>query len=116
MESGVQLYKADLHKGVKELWNSDWMDSCKIKFKDDHSTNAKSMDENRGLKTSNRPAYDAIKDHTLYNCYFTTFENGEKVPISFTVNASEGYIAFTSYSRNFGDYDYVVEEILKYNI
>lgn len=38
IEANLQLYKADLHKGVKHLWESDWMDSCKIKYKDENST------------------------------------------------------------------------------
>lgn len=115
ISSRVRIHRADLHKGIKTLWENDWMDSCKIKYKDADSTNAKNMNENKGIKASNPTSYDEIKDHTLYNCYFTTSENDGKLPVSFTADASEGYIAFTSYSKNFGDYDYVVEEILKHN-
>ena len=111
----VKLEKADLHKGVKDLWDSDWMDSVKLKYNDSLSSNSKNMNENKGIRKHNREEYDKIKDLLLGKCYFVTEESEDIKPVGFTVDCSEGFIAFTSYSRNLGDYDYVVKKILQHN-
>lgn len=111
----ISLVKADLHKGVKDLWESGWMYSIKINFKDSKSSNTKNMNDNKGVRVHSPEDYDKIKDLLLGKCYFVIEESEGKKLLGFTVDCSEGFIAFTSYSRNLGDYNYVVKEILKHN-
>ena len=115
LEASLKITSADLHKGMKTLWEKDFMDSPRVKYKTEHSMDSKSMDERRGLRKHNLPEYERIKDSKFFNSLFETIETEDYPPIVFTVDPNKGFISFGRYTERLGDSDYVVHEILKHN-
>lgn len=116
IDAGFQFTTADLHKGIKHLWHSDFIDSSTANYKTDKSTDTKRMDDNRGIKKYNNEAYEEhIRHAKLHNCLFATVvKEGEK-PIVFSADSGKGIISFNTYSETAEDSDNVVKEILKHN-
>jgi hypothetical protein len=115
LEAKLKITSADLHKGMKTLWEKDFMDSARVKYKTEHSVDSKSMDEKKGLRKHNLPEYERIKDSKFFNSLFETIETEDYPPIVFTVDPNKGFISFGRYTERLGDSDYVVHEILKHN-
>jgi len=46
----AQAGRSDLHKGVKSLWEDEFMDSPRIKFKKPMSVASEAMDEELGIR------------------------------------------------------------------
>lgn len=112
---GGRLTPADLHKGVKELWEADFMDSSRTRYKKSISTASEAMDEERGIKEHNPELYAALVESPLLNTMFRVAPREGFSVTAFSVDPSEGAVTFPRYSDNPGDTDYVVNEILRHN-
>jgi hypothetical protein len=106
--------RADLHKGIKELWQEGFMDSSSAKLKKALSMASETMDEERGIREHNPELYAEIQESTLLSALFAIAEE-EKYGVSvFSAQPSIGYLAFPRYSEK-GGTDHVITEILNKN-
>jgi hypothetical protein len=108
------LIATDLHKGVKKLWDTDFMDATRTQYKKSLSTASEIMDEERGIKKFNPDLYAVLKKSLLFKTLFQV-SSRELSVTAFSVDPSNGDIGFPRYSDNKGDTDYVVDEILRHN-
>ena len=112
--ASIVQQRADLHKGIKKLWEDGFMDSPRTKYKKAISSAWEATDEERGIREHNPELFDELQNAMLLNTLFVIpDEKGSSVG-AFSVDPSNGYVAFTSYS-NKGDTDFVIHEILKQN-
>ncbi len=115
IEKSIKIEPADLHQGIKTLWDNDVIDSPRAKFKKTYSTSDEAMDENRYIKEHDPELYEIVKDLPLFNTLFHVLpDNGINVDV-FSVDPSRGIINFPRYSENVGDTDHLVREILRQN-
>lgn len=110
-----RLESADLHKGVKKLWEDDFMDSIRAKYRKDVSTASELMDEDRGIKEHYPDLYATLTDSLLLDTVFLVTPREDFSVTAFIVDPSKGSISFPRFSENKGDTDYVVDEILRHN-
>jgi hypothetical protein len=107
--------RADLHKGIKTLWDENFMDSFRTKFKKPKSTATEAMDEELGIKEHNPTLYEELQTSTLFRTVFQVGTNSECCVEEFQVDPSGGYIAFPRYTEGSGDADHVVHAIVAKN-
>ena len=107
---------SDLHKGVKALWESDFFDAFRVRFKKPHSTTTENMDEEMGIKQHSPQLYQLISDAELFRTHFKVIpRDGVKQCVATVITeSSKGHLCFTSYSEA-GDEDtgFVVDEIIR---
>lgn len=106
--------RADLHKGVKQLWEDGFMDSSSAKVKKALSMASETMDEELGIKEHNPELYETIQGSTLLNALFAIADEKKCGAGVFSVQPSNGYLAFPRYSEK-GGTDFVISEILRNN-
>ncbi len=107
--------RADLHRGVKTLWEENFMDSHRTNFKKPKSTAMEAMDQELGIKEHNPTLYEELQSATLFTTLFQVSPGSDCCVDEFHVDPSGGYIAFPRYTEGAGDADYVVQELLKKN-
>jgi hypothetical protein len=105
---------ADLHKGVKKLWDDGFMDASRAKYKKPTSTAWEAMDQARGIKAHNPALYRSLQTAVLHDLFFRVLDRGTTVS-AVLANPSEGYLAFPRYTDKKGDTDLVISEILRCN-
>ena len=114
--SGIQtaaLSPADLNKGVKKLWEDNYLESTRSDFKKQFSTSSERMDEEKGIKEHYPELYAIMQEAPLYTTIFEV--NDEKNTVdSFSADPSHGIIGFTSYSAK-GDTDAIIDRIISNN-
>lgn len=113
---GAGFTRADLHKGIKALWEAGFMDSCRTRYKKPLSTASEAMDEERGIREFNPELYEQLQNATLFATLFQVHPEEKCDVDQFQVDPSQGYIAFPRYTEGAGDSDEVVDRILKSNI
>jgi len=111
---GFAPQRADLHKGVKQLWEDGFMDSSYAKLKKALSMASETMDEERGIKEHNPELYETILESTLLNAIFAIADEKKCGASVFSVQPSNGYLHFPRYSEK-GGTDFVIGEILRNN-
>jgi hypothetical protein len=111
----LQPKVVDLHKGIKKLWDTDFIDSSRARFKKPYSTTLEAMDEKRGIKEYSPDLYELVADSPLFNTLFQVIDQGDISVSTFSVDPMKGFITFNRYSDRKGDTDYVVRKILKHN-
>ena len=112
------LTPLDIHKGVKALWENDFFDAYRVKFKKPHSTTTEIMDEERGIKHHNPQLYKVMRGAELFETVFEVRPRDgveQCVPV-LHIEPSKGRIAFDRYSKE-GEEDtrFVVNEIIRFN-
>ena len=107
--------RADLHLGVKTLWDEDFMDSFRTKFKKPKSTASEHMDSELGIKKNNPELYEELKSSVLFATNFQIDPGSETCVEDFAVDPSAGFISFTRYTEGAGDADEVVHKLLEKN-
>jgi hypothetical protein len=108
--------RADLQKGVKTLWQENFMDSFQAKFKKPKSVATEEMDEELGIKENNPELYAQLQVSTLFTTLFQVSAESKCSVEVFQVDPSVGYIAFPRYTEGAGDSDGLVYKILENNI
>lgn len=112
--SGLTGGITDVHKGIKKLWQEAAIDSPRAKFKKPKSMASEAMDEELGIREHNPELYEVLAESVLLNALFTVSDE-EKMGVShFSLNFTEGYLAFPSYSAE-GGTDNVIAAILERN-
>ena len=113
--SALSLKPADLHKGIKKLWDEGFMDSPRTKYKKTKSLASETMDEELGIREHNPDLYAVLVDTPLYNTLFAIAADKETSVSVFSADPSKGTLAFPRYSK-VGDTDVVIREILQNNL
>ena len=112
------LKPTDIHKGVKTLWENDFFDAYRVKFKKQFSTTTETMDDERGVKHHNPELYKIARDAELFNTIFEVLPRGdiERCVTIVRIEPPIGRIAFDRYSKA-GEQDthFVVNEIIRFN-
>jgi hypothetical protein len=111
---GMELSSTDIHKGIKTLWENGFMDSPRARYKKPMSVASEFMDEERGIREFNPELYDTLQDSVLLNTLFLTSEESKCGASAFSVDCSNGYLAFPRYSEPEGTDD-VINKILEHN-
>lgn len=95
--------RADLHKGVKVLWEENFIDSFRTRYKKPMSTASEHMDEELGIKQHNPELYEQLQSATLFATLFEVVPGTDCCVEIFQVDPSVGYIAFSRYTEGTGD-------------
>ena len=111
----VGFVRADLHKGTKTLWDQNFMDSFRTKFKKPKSTASEHMDEELGIKKNNPLLYEELKSSVMFVTNFQIEPEAGSCVEDFAIDPSAGFISFTRYTEGAGDADEVVEKLLEKN-
>ena len=110
------VFPADIHKGIKKLWDDGFMDCPRLKYVDPDSTTETVMKESRGIKEFNPTLYEKVRVLEFVSAVFALKKGGEAASVhGFSVEPSNGYVAIHRYSDRKGDTDLVISEILKRN-
>ncbi len=112
---GVNLEAADIHQGIKKLWNDGFMDSPRTKFKKPKSLAMEAMDEEMGIRENYPELYEVLQDSVLLNTLFLIPEDKGCSVSAFLADSAHGYLAFPRYSEGPKDTDFVLNEILGHN-
>ena len=112
------LTPVDIHKGVKTLWEDDFIDAYRVKFKKPSSTTIELMDEERGIKRYDPQLYELVRHASLFETVFEVLprDGVERCVSILHIEPSKGRIAFDRYSKE-GEEDtrFVVNEIIRLN-
>ena len=109
------LTQADIHRGIKTLWNNGFMDSPRTKFKKPKSLAMEAMDEELGIRENYPELYEVLQDSVLLNTLFVIPEEQHCDVSAFLADCAHGYLAFPRYSEGDKDTTFVVNEILRLN-
>jgi hypothetical protein len=107
--------RVDLHKGIKTLWQEDFMDSWRIKYKKPKSQAAETMDDAKGIKQHNPELYEEAQESTLFTMQFIIPPGTGCAVEVFNVDPSAGFLSFPRYTEDVGGTDDVVRKILEKN-
>jgi hypothetical protein len=105
----------DINKGVKHLWDTDFMDSQSVRWKSGRSTVHETMDENFTFKKDRSLEYNEVKKAPLFRTVFKIIDKKEGLPEMFAVNPTKGLIVFPRYAKKIGDHKNVIQNILANN-
>jgi hypothetical protein len=108
------LKRCDLHKGVKKLWDDDFMDATRTQYLKPQATTTEVMNPKKGIKKDTPDLYATLKKVTLMKTLFEVNRKGFSVT-AFSVDPTKGDMGFPRYSEIKGDTDHVVDEILRHN-
>ncbi len=113
--AGLELGIADLHTGIKALWQTEFMDAFSVRFKRPRSTDTSAMDEERGIREFAPDLYQQLLTLPLGKTSFRVAAAQNCGVDSFSVDPSKGVIGFPTYSEPAGETDRVIREILQRN-
>jgi hypothetical protein len=113
--ASLGIVQSDLHKGTKALWEADYMDAFRVKFRSADSTLDETMDAELGIKANKPNRYEELKTATIFMTYFHLLDESVKTIKDFTMDPSRGYIRFPRYKEDAGDADEVVRALLAKN-
>jgi hypothetical protein len=110
----VQLFKYDLNKGIKKLWNDDEVDALKVKFKKAKSTSQEIMDEDKMIKKDMSLVYNELIKTPLR---ITTFKilKQKKLVNFFVVDPSLGIFYFSIFPKNLNGINDLIDLVLTNN-
>ena len=105
--------RADLNKGVKALWATDWFDCTKGRYKKSYSVSQDSMDAGRGIKGEYPEVYEAMMLAPIQNSVFE-LKDSKFQSLAFSVDPTDGRIRFPTYT-SLGVTDAVIQRIIAAN-
>lgn len=105
----------DLNRGIKHLWDIDYVDSKYAKWKKDRSTTTETMDENYTLKSQYPDVYQNLITKPLKKMIFKYIKQDELLPDHFTIDPAVGQISIPLFPKTSNQNENVVKEILSNN-
>lgn len=112
---GVYLTEQDMHKGIKKLWQEDYIDSPYVKYRKSKSISSEAMDETFYVKRDYPDVYEQIIKAPLSKTVFEIFKDKDLFGEKFTIDPTSGKMNFPRYATNINHYQNVIELIIKYN-
>ncbi len=70
LASNHGLEISDLQAGVKALWDANFFDAFRVRFKKPHSTTTEEMDEEMGIREFNQSLYRMTRNAELFRTHF----------------------------------------------
>lgn len=110
----IFFIKKDLNKGIKYLWQNDFIDAYKVKFKKSKSTSSETMDEDHLIKKQMPELYNEIMKSPLDTTVFKYLKNDDFVK-HFTANPRDGILSFNTFPTSKNGIDTVVKLIVQNN-
>ena len=105
----------DLNKGVKYLWENDYIDSKKSQWLNDVSTSSEIMHIGYTLKESRPKVYASLINAPLEKTIFKYLKDDDYFCDEFSVDPCSGQVSFPKYPKDENQIVNVITEILKYN-
>ena len=115
------LVATNLHAGIKNLWDADFLDAYRVEFKGPNSTTTEKMDREVGIKQYHPELYEIVKDAELLSAVFKVLpeDEGQQRSLRIHIEPAKGKIVFSRYSQkgdgHNGDSAFVVDEIIRLN-
>jgi hypothetical protein len=105
----------DINKGIKKIWNSDFIDAISVKYKDSCSTNSVAMDEEFTYKEKYPNEFQQTMNDPLKKTVFKIIDPKIFTGTRFTVEPCEGRINFPTFAKQIDEKEYVIRKILENN-
>lgn len=110
----IFFIKEDLNKGIKFLWNNDFIDAYKVKYKKTISTSSETMDEDNLVKKQMPELYDEIMKSPLDTTVFKYLKSDEYIK-HFTAIPRDGIISFNTFPTSKDGINAIVNLIVQNN-
>ena len=115
LDDPSMVKRADINKGVKELWEAGTIDAAHSRWKASKATLTETMDEKCFLKKDDHNAYQRAMKAPLLKTVLHTMDLEKKFPPVFTVVPCDGELAVTRYPDTPEEVANVVGAILSLN-
>jgi hypothetical protein len=110
----AHLAKTDINRGIKQLWEEDFVDAAYVKFKKSRSTSTEVMDENFTLKVNMPSEYNRLLNEPLQKNVFKILAV-DNIISHFTTEPSVGKLSFTKFPENINSIPSLILLILSKN-
>ncbi|MDQ6531175.1 hypothetical protein [Flavobacterium sp. LHD-85] len=110
----INLFKYDLNKGIKYLWDIDEIDALKVKFKKNDSTSHEVMDAGKLIKKQMPVLYAELIKTPIRHTIFRILQRQNLVN-HFAIDPSLGIINFSVYPPFFNGTNDLIDLILVNN-
>lgn len=110
----ASLVKTDLNKGIKQLWEEDFVDAAYVQFKKASSTSTESMDENFTLKVKAPDEYKRLLNEPLQKNVLKIL-GSEDIISHFTSEPCIGRLSFTKFPETLNSIPELINLILSKN-
>lgn len=110
----TSLTQTDLNRGIKQLWEEDFIDAAFVKFKKARSTSTEVMDEDFTLKVNMPVEYARLLNEPLQKNVFKIL-GSEDIISHFTTEPTVGKLSFTKFPENINSIPELVNLILSKN-
>lgn len=114
MSLTAALTRTDINKGIKQLWEENFIDAASVKFKKARSTSIEIMDEEFTLKTTMPDVYNSLLNAPLQKNIFKLLERDDIIS-HFTTEPSIGRLSFTKFPETINSIPELIDLILKRN-
>jgi hypothetical protein len=111
----VQAVPLDINKGVKALWEEDYIDSPEARWRNSRSTSRETMDEKYMIKKDQRAVYDKAKRVPLLQTLFRFVKDEDEYVSHFVVDPGNGLVRFPMFSARRDGTINVLAKILALN-
>tara|TARA_R110002049_G_scaffold240328_1_gene413696 strand:- start:6804 stop:7583 length:780 start_codon:yes stop_codon:yes gene_type:complete len=116
LPKGTSLITTDLNKGVKKLWNDDFIDAIYSRYKRTKSTSTEVMDEDNLLKFTYPDRYKEIVKAPIDKTIFLVIANNVKdIVYRFSIEPRMGKTSITRFSDGLNDIDNLIKKIIDNN-
>lgn len=95
----ITFVSSDLNKGIKSLWEEDYVDAAYVKFKKSKSTSTETMDETNTVKVIYPEIYKKIMASPIDKEVLNVLHKGEGIR-RFSIEPSRGKISVNRFSEN----------------
>jgi len=110
----IQVFRYDLNRGIKYLWENDEIDALKVKFKNAKSISHEVMDEQNLVKKEYPAKYKELIKQPLHQTTFRVLIQQNLVHY-FTVDATLGTFNFYVYPKHLNGINDLIDLVLKNN-
>ncbi|WP_143144250.1 hypothetical protein [Flaviramulus basaltis] len=111
----VNLYPLDITKGIKFLWEDNFIDAAYVKFKKSRSTTTESMDEEHTLKDNYPDVYNEITTTPLDKNVFRVKRDVDDYINTFAVEPRKGKLAFKRFPFKVDSLEKLLDLIISNN-
>jgi hypothetical protein len=111
----LNLSVVDLHKGIKKLWDTGFIDATHARYRKTHSAAAEEMDVKYHIRKHEPALYKTLRGSFLLNTVFDILDEKGTSVSGFWIDPGDGLVGFSRYAENCGDTDDVVRKILRHN-
>jgi len=116
LPQGITFVTCDLNKGIKALWEEDFIDCHSIRYRKPNSVSTEVMDEDDTLKNKYPELYKQIMLSPIDNNLFKILgENGDKIISHFKIEPTTGKLSFVKFPANTDSIADLLEIILSKN-